>query len=93
MGMVGTMRAVTIGRKLGRSEGAIVKRCRKLGIAVTKDGVVTSGVAAQITGLSPQYLTRLARQGRIPARRVPGGRWWCFARVDLLPLTQRHAQP
>lgn len=94
MGMIGTMRPATIARRLGRSERAVIRRCNRLHLAASKDGVVTSGVAAQLTGLSPQYLTRLARQGRIPARRMPGGRWWLFGRVAVVELGRaRHGEP
>lgn len=86
MGMVGTMRAETIARRMGRSRWAIIRRCQRLGLSASKDGVVTSGVAAQLSGLSPQYLTRLARQGRIAARRFPGGRRWLFSRVAVVEL-------
>jgi len=86
MSMIGTMRAETIARRMGRTRWAILRRCQRLGLSASKDGVVTSGIASQLTGLSPQYLTRLARQGRIAARRLPGGRWWLFSRVAVVEL-------
>ena len=86
MSMIGTMRAETIARRMGRTRWAILRRCQRLGLSASKDSVVTSGIAARLTGLSPQYLTRLARQGRIAARRLPGGRWWLFSRVAVVEL-------
>jgi len=35
-------------------------------------------MAAKLMGVTPQWITSLARRGKIKARRVPGGRWWLF---------------
>lgn len=67
-----------IGRKLGRSAHAVYRRSARLGVWPTKQDWVTSSVAAEIAGVSQQWLTSLARRGRVRARRVPGGKWWLF---------------
>ena len=85
MGMVGRLRPAAIGRRLGRSERAVLKRCQRIGISPCRNGWVTSGRAAALTGRTPQALTRAAREGRIRAHRVPGGRWWLFNVLDLPP--------
>lgn len=37
----------------------------------------------EITGMTPQYLRQLARQGRIPAVRI-GGRKWYLPKADFV---------
>ena len=73
-----TRTCAAIGRKFGRSAYAVYQRSRRLGVWPTREDWVTSGVAAQITGFSQQWLSKLARIGKVRARRVPGGRWWLF---------------
>lgn len=72
-----------IARHLGRSERAVRHWCERNRVAPTRDEWVTSGIAAELTGLSPQALTKAARAGRVRARRVPGGRWWLFDPASL----------
>lgn len=66
----------TLARRLGRSPRAVRKRFRRLNLAPTRDEWLTSTQAAAVMGCTPQWVTHLARQGRIRARRVPGGAWW-----------------
>lgn len=59
-------------------------------MAPTRQDWVTSTVAAELTGLSAQWLTQMARAGSVRARRVPGGRWWLF---DMEALPQHRDRP
>lgn len=77
-----------IARALGRSEKGVRRWCERHGHSATTELLMTSGRAARIAGVSPQRLTALARQGRVRARRVPGGRWWLW-RVEDLPQLSR----
>lgn len=67
-----------IARRLGRTPKAVSRYCEREGLYPTRQDLLTSGDAAPLYGLTPQRLTALARAGRIPARRVPGGTWWLF---------------
>lgn len=80
---ISLMRRSSIAMKLGRTEKAVARWCEKARICPTHDTWITSGWAAEMSGVSPQYLTRLAREGRIKARRVPGGRWWLYSPEHL----------
>jgi hypothetical protein len=81
-------RVETIARALGRTPAAVRSWCARHGQWPTTQHLVTSGWAAQLTGLTPQRLTALARAGAVPARRVPGGRWWLFD-PERLPRRRR----
>lgn len=39
--------------------------------------------AAKMIGLSHRWIQRLAREGKFPAFRRPGGRFWFVKRADL----------
>lgn len=73
------LRLETIAAELSRSPYAVYQRR----YSPTRDEYLTSGLAARETGYSAQWLTTMARQRRIRAHRVPGGRWWLFKRGDL----------
>lgn len=79
-----------IARALGRTEKAVIQYIWRHHLSPTRQHLVTSGVASEISGLSQQRLTTLARQGRIAARRVPGGRFWLFD-PERLPEKRRAA--
>lgn len=74
-----------------------VKACRRYqerhGFYPTNQDLVTSDWASRLTGLAARHLTEAAKCGRIPARRVPGGRRWLFDPETLpgheLPLRKR----
>jgi hypothetical protein len=68
----------TIARHLGRTERQIRDWCWRRGQHPRNQDLLTSGEAANVSGRSQQWLTELARSGRIRARREPGGRWWLF---------------
>ena len=67
-----------IARHLGRSAVAVQRKLWYHRQAPTRQDLLTSGQLAAQLGCSQQWLTRLARQKRIKARRVPKGRWWLF---------------
>lgn len=71
-------RVETIAARIGRTPKAVRRWCERNRVAATRDEWVTSGIAAEMTGLTPQGLTKMARAGRVTAQRVPGGRWWLF---------------
>jgi len=76
----------TIARKLGKSVSAVRAWCNAHGISPRKRHLLTSGQAARMVGCSCQWLTELARAGRLKARREPGGRWWLFDPRNLKQL-------
>lgn len=67
-----------LARRLGRTAKAVRQWRERNGVYPTQYGWLRSGEAAVETGMTAQGLTRAAREGRISARRVPGGRWWLF---------------
>lgn len=64
--------------KLKRTVRGVEKICSRRHIAATRQEYITSTDAAKITGLSAQYLTKLARDKKLRAIRVKSGRWWLF---------------
>jgi hypothetical protein len=79
-------RRETIARHLGRTVRQIRDWCWRTGQNPRNQELLTSGQAARELGCSCQWLTQLAREGRIKARREPGGRWWLFDPRDLAGL-------
>lgn len=65
-------------RQLRRTVSSVRHYRERHGFYPTRYGGLTSSGAARVLGKSPQHLTALAREGRISAHRVPGGRWWIF---------------
>ncbi len=82
-GRVTTWRTETIARHLGRSTRAVRRRIERRGWYPSRMDLVQSSIAAEITGLSPQHLTALARRGMVRAHRAPGRRWWLFDPASL----------
>lgn len=76
-------RVETIARHLGRTPKAVRRWMERTGQYPQTQDLVTSGVAAEVTGRSPGHLRRLARTGRVRARRVPDGRHWLFDLDEL----------
>lgn len=87
---VGTLTDAQIGAYLGRTPKAVRQWRERNHIAPTRTTArwMTSGEAARMLGVSQQTVTRWCRTKQIPARRVPGGRWWlvdwawCISRRD-----------
>lgn len=67
-----------IAEQLGRSPRSVKGWCWRHGQSSRNQDQLTSGDAARMLGVSCQYLTSLARTGRLKAHREPGGRWWLF---------------
>ena len=66
-----------IARYVQRSPRAVQGlQSRRPGLCHTKLEALTARAYAQEIGVSSQWVATLCRQGRLPARRVPGGRWW-----------------
>jgi len=78
-----------IAQALGRTEKGVGQYCQQHGIWPCKQRWLTSGAASLRCGLSPQYLTQLARAGRQKAHRNPGGRWWLFDTAAVQALAER----
>ncbi len=50
---------------------------------IVSAGWITAEEAEELTGYNPDHLRRLARSGKVPARKL-AGRVWLFARDALL---------
>lgn len=74
----GTLTDAQISVYLDRTPTAIRAWRWRNRIAATRTTArwITTGEAARLVGVSQQTITAWARHKRIPARRVPGGRWW-----------------
>ena len=53
-----------------------------MGGNIVTEGWITTGEAAELTGYHLKHVQRLARQGKVKARRV--GAIWLVSRADLL---------
>jgi excisionase family DNA binding protein len=69
-------RIETIAAHLGRTPKAVIRWCERHGQAVCHQDLWTTGMVGAAIGRSDATVRRWAREGRIPARRVPGGRRW-----------------
>ncbi len=77
-----------IARHLGRTEEAVKRYRWRLKQHCFNQDVIPSGLASELTGLSPQRLTAMARQKKIKARKKPGSHHWMFY-PDSLPVKAR----
>ena len=75
-----------IARHLKRTEEAIKRYRWRLHQHSFNQHLIASGLAAEITGLTPQTLTKMARKKRIKAKRKPGSSRWLFY-PDALPVS------
>lgn len=73
-----------IAAHLGRTTESVQKWCWRNHQSATRQHLVTSGQAAELTGWSQQWITSLCRRGQIRAHKKPGGRWWLID-PDQLP--------
>lgn len=80
-------RRSTIAARLGRSERSVKAMQERRGIWATTQDAMTARAYALETGQSPQWVSEQCRRGRLPARRVPGGRTWLI-RVEH--VTTKH---
>ena len=56
--------------------------------------IVTSAQVCELLQVTPQTVQRLAREGRLPAHRLPGARKYLFFLDDVLELVrQNRVQP
>jgi len=67
-----------IAARMGRTERAVRHWCERSHNTPLNMHLMTTTEVAEEWGVSVQYVARLARQGKLPARRVPGGRRWLF---------------
>jgi excisionase family DNA binding protein len=73
----------TIAKRLGRTVYGVEWRSKKLKCWPTKDDLLTTGQASELTGYCTEWLARMAKTGKIKSRKVPGGKWWLFKQEDL----------
>ena len=52
--------------------------------------IVTSAQVCDLLQVTPQTVQRLAREGRLPAHRLPGSRKYLFFLDDVLELLRQH---
>ena len=52
--------------------------------------IVTSAQVCELLQVTPQTVQRLAREGRLPAHRLPGSRKYLFFLDDVLDLVRQH---
>jgi hypothetical protein len=85
-----------IARRLGIAPRTLENWRWRLRIWKTQQrGWYTTGEAALVTGYTPQWLARLAREKRIRARRVKPRRrahhaWWLIAPEEVERLCREH---
>lgn len=76
--MVTTYCYQTIAKRLGRTEWGVRRYLAKRHNTPMQMHLATTAEVAAAWGCSVQYVARMARQRRIPAQRVPGGRNWLY---------------
>lgn len=79
-----TMAPDTIAQRLGRTTQAVMSLVNRRRYAPTRMHLMTTAEVAAEWGVSVQYVARLAREGRLTARRVPLGRMWLY-NAETLP--------
>lgn len=52
--------------------------------------VMDAAMVAELLGMNVQMVRRYAREGRIPAYRLPGGRTFRFFRDEVLDFLRSH---
>ncbi len=52
--------------------------------------VMDTAMVAELLGMNVQMVRRYAREGRIPAYRLPGGRTFHFFRDEVLDFLRAH---
>lgn len=78
-----------IAKHLDRSVRSVQKQKVKYHQHALNQELVPSGVASQVTGYTPQGLTKMAREGRLKARRKPKSKWWLFYPPELENLKKK----
>lgn len=68
-----------IARGLGRSPRAVEQWQQRSHQWATTQTLLTASEYARQVGRTPQTIAAQCRRGTLPARRVPGGRWWLIA--------------
>lgn len=52
--------------------------------------ILDAGEVAELLGMNVQMVRKYAREGRIPAYRLPGGRTFKFFRDEVFEFLRRH---
>jgi len=65
-------------------EGAVSSRADRYG------PIVTSAQVCELLDVTPQTVQAMARDGRLPAHRLPGSRKYLFFLDDVLDLVRQH---
>ena len=53
--------------------------------------VLTTAQVAKLLDLNPQTVQQMAKDGRLPAHRLPGARKYLFFLEDVLAFVRQHA--
>jgi excisionase family DNA binding protein len=53
--------------------------------------VLTTAQVAKLLDLNPQTVQQMAKDGRLPAHRLPGARKYLFFTEDVLSFVRQHA--
>jgi hypothetical protein len=69
----------TIARHLGRTEYAVRKYRQRLHQHYANQDLISTGQLAKLVNKSPQYIRRMAREGKIKARHKPHSNRWLFS--------------
>lgn len=81
----------TLAKKLNMSERTVWNYYSRYHCSPrNRGGWYTTGQAARVTGLSMQWLSRLCREGKVRARRLPGSGWWQIHPEDVERLVARY---
>ncbi len=88
---VGRRTVAWIAGRLGLAEATVWNLIYAEGLSPTqRDDLLTSGQAAEVLGVSQQWVTTLIRRGELHGRRNPGGRWWLVPRHEVERLASRY---
>lgn len=80
-------------RHLGMSMKALDSFMDRNELAPTlRDGLLRTGEAADILGVSPQSVIALIKRGDLRGWRNPGGVWWVVPRDEVTRFIARHGQ-
>ncbi len=56
----------------------------------TEDKILGANEVADLLGMDVQMIRKYAREGRLPAYRLPGGRTFKFFRSEVLDFVRKH---
>ena len=60
------------------------------GLMQSEDKILGANEVAELLGMDVQMIRKYAREGRLPAYRLPGGRTFKFFRSEVLDFVRAH---